>query len=165
MRLFSRKEKVGKKGDEVIQDAAMASNETTASSPITPSTQNRKATLFVQDVYTITGFGVVPCGIVEDGKIQVGMKLNINGTIMTVKTIEKSKDSVQEAEKGDSIGFTVEGVSFELAKSLLGSANKSRIVFSDDGSFVNQLKLLSWGKGEKWVLKQSPDGKNEPQHL
>ncbi len=130
-----------------------------------PRKQTKTAILFVQDVYTVTGIGVIPCGIVETGKLQVGMKLNINGSIMTVKTISYAKMEVQSAEKGDSIGFTVEGVNFELAKSLLGSTNKSRIVFSEDGSFVNQLKLLSWGKGEKWVLKRSSDGKDELQHL
>lgn len=126
--------------------------------------QTRTAVVLVQDVYSITGIGIVPCGIVEDGCLEVGMKLNVNGTVMIVKSIESGKMAVQRAEKGDSIGFTVDGVSFEAEKLLLGSTNKSRIIFSEDGSYVNKLNLLSWGKGEKWELQRSPDGKNEWRH-
>ena len=62
--------------------------------------------------------------------------------------IDKHYSFFQEAEAGDSIGFTVSGVDFETAKKLLGSANKSKIVFSEDGSVVNRLQYLNWGEGQ-----------------
>ena len=123
------------------------------------NTKKGTATFFVQDVYTITGVGVVPVGIVKDGKLEVGMKLNINDTIMTVKTIERTRESIQEAEEGDRVGFSISGADFELAKALLGSANRTEITFSEDGSIVNRIRLCPWGEGKKWELVRSPDGK------
>jgi hypothetical protein len=126
-----------------------------------PGRPDRKTTFFVKDVYLITGIGVVPVGIVKEGNLRVGMKLNINGTIMTVKTIETSQESIQEAKQRDEIAFSVGGVNLELQKALLGSANKAEITFSEDGSIVNQLQSRNWGEGQKWELSQSTNGKFE----
>ncbi len=69
----------------------------------------------IQDVYNITGIGVVPVGRVETGKIKVGEKViavpgregkGVNGE---VKTIEMHHEQLQEANPGDNIGFSVRG--------------------------------------------------------
>jgi elongation factor 1-alpha len=70
----------------------------------------------IQDVYSITGIGVVPVGRVETGVMKVGDKVIIvpgregKGVSGEVKTIEMHHEQVTEAEPGDNIGFNVRGV-------------------------------------------------------
>lgn len=70
----------------------------------------------IQDVYNITGIGVVPVGRVETGIMKVGDKIIIvpgregKGVPGEVKTIEMHHESVQQAEPGDNIGFNVRGL-------------------------------------------------------
>ncbi len=70
----------------------------------------------IQDVYNITGIGVVPVGRVETGIMNVNDKIiivpgregkGINGDI---KSIEMHHEQVQQAEPGDNIGFVVRGL-------------------------------------------------------
>ena len=70
----------------------------------------------IQDVYNITGIGVVPVGKVESGVMKVGDKVIVvparEGTGVTgeCKTIEMHHEQVQTAEPGDNIGFSVRGI-------------------------------------------------------
>lgn len=70
----------------------------------------------LQDVYNITGIGVVPVGRVETGVMKVGDKVMIvpgregKGVAGEVKTIEMHHEQVTEAEPGDNVGFNVRGV-------------------------------------------------------
>jgi len=70
----------------------------------------------IQDVYNITGIGVVPVGRVETGVMKVGDKIVVvparegNGVTGEVKTIEMHHEQVQEAIPGDNIGFSVRGI-------------------------------------------------------
>ncbi len=70
----------------------------------------------LQDVYNITGIGVVPVGRVETGIMKVGDKVTIvpgregKGVSGDVKTIEAHHEQLQSAEPGDNIGFNVCGV-------------------------------------------------------
>jgi len=70
----------------------------------------------IQDVYNITGIGVVPVGRVETGIMKVGDKVIVvpgregKGVIGEVKTIEMHHEQMQEAEPGDNIGFNVRGI-------------------------------------------------------
>lgn len=70
----------------------------------------------IQDVYNITGIGVVPVGRVETGIMKVGDKVIIvpgregKGVHGEVKTIEMHHETVSQAEPGDNIGFNVRGV-------------------------------------------------------
>ena len=71
----------------------------------------------IQDVYNITGIGVVPVGRVETGVMKVGEKVIIvparegNGVKGEVKTIEMHHEQIQEAIPGDNIGFSIRGIS------------------------------------------------------
>ncbi|MFH1276637.1 MAG: translation elongation factor EF-1 subunit alpha [Candidatus Woesearchaeota archaeon] len=70
----------------------------------------------LQDVYNITGIGVVPVGRVETGIMKVGDKVTIvpgregKGVSGEVKTIEMHHEQYQQAEPGDNVGFNVRGV-------------------------------------------------------
>ena len=70
----------------------------------------------IQDVYNITGIGVVPVGKVETGVMKVGDKVIVvpgrEGTGVTgeVKTIEMHHEQMQSAEPGDNIGFNIRGI-------------------------------------------------------
>ena len=88
-----------------------------------------QAKVFIQDVYNITGIGVVPVGQVKEGILKLGMKLNIGGTIMTVKTIEMHHNQLQEAKPGDNIGFSLQGGD----KNLVQSVAQTVVTLSDEG--------------------------------
>ena len=70
----------------------------------------------IQDVYNITGIGVVPVGRVETGVMKVGDKIIVvpgregKGVRGEVKTIEMHHEQMQQAEPGDNIGFSVKGI-------------------------------------------------------
>ncbi len=70
----------------------------------------------IQDVYNITGIGVVPVGKIESGVMKIGDKVIVvparEGTGVTgeVKSIEMHHEQVQSAEPGDNIGFSVRGI-------------------------------------------------------
>ncbi|MFW6014048.1 MAG: translation elongation factor EF-1 subunit alpha [Nanoarchaeota archaeon] len=70
----------------------------------------------LQDVYNITGIGVVPVGRIETGVMKVGDKVTIvpardgKGVSGEVKTIEMHHEQVKEANPGDNVGFSVRGI-------------------------------------------------------
>jgi elongation factor 1-alpha len=70
----------------------------------------------VQDVYTISGIGVVPVGRVETGIMKKGDKVifrpSIDGVGVSgeVKSIEMHHEEIPQALPGDNIGFNVRGV-------------------------------------------------------
>ncbi len=82
--------------------------------PVKPT--NLALRLPIQDVYNITGIGVVPVGKVETGLLKVGMKVCFmpgpsgKGVVGEVKTVEMHHEMQQEAEPGDNVGFNVRGV-------------------------------------------------------
>ncbi|MBW2988067.1 translation elongation factor EF-1 subunit alpha [Candidatus Woesearchaeota archaeon] len=69
----------------------------------------------IQDVYNITGIGVVPVGRVETGRLKVGDKIIAvparegKGVVGEVKSIEMHHEQMKEAIPGDNIGFNVRG--------------------------------------------------------
>ncbi|NQU78555.1 translation elongation factor EF-1 subunit alpha [Candidatus Woesearchaeota archaeon] len=70
----------------------------------------------LQDVYNITGIGVVPVGRVETGIMKVGDKIIVvpardgKGIKGEVKSIEMHHEQLTQAEPGDNIGFSVRGL-------------------------------------------------------
>jgi elongation factor 1-alpha len=69
----------------------------------------------IQDVYNITGIGVVPVGRIETGILKVGEKVIAmpgregKGVPGEVKSIEMHHEQMQEALPGDNVGFSVRG--------------------------------------------------------
>lgn len=70
----------------------------------------------IQDVYNITGIGVVPVGRVETGVMKVGDKVTVvpgregKGVSGECKSIEMHHEQMQQAEPGDNVGFNVRGL-------------------------------------------------------
>jgi elongation factor 1-alpha len=70
----------------------------------------------IQDVYTISGIGVVPVGRVETGIMKKGDKVIFRpgidgvGASGEVKSIEMHHEEIPQALPGDNIGFNVRGV-------------------------------------------------------
>ena len=69
----------------------------------------------IQDVYNITGIGVVPVGRIETGIMKVGDKVMAvpgregKGVPGEVKTIEMHHETMNQAEPGDNVGISVRG--------------------------------------------------------
>lgn len=70
----------------------------------------------IQDVYSISGIGVVPVGKVETGRMKVGDKVIVvpgregKGVTGEVKSIEMHHEAINEAIPGDNVGFNLRGV-------------------------------------------------------
>ena len=70
----------------------------------------------IQDVFNITGIGVVPVGRVETGVMKIGDKIIVvparegNGVTGEVKSIEMHHEQIPRAEPGDNVGFNVRGI-------------------------------------------------------
>ncbi|MEK6934398.1 MAG: translation elongation factor EF-1 subunit alpha [Nanoarchaeota archaeon] len=102
----------------------------------------------IQDVYNITGIGVVPVGKVETGKMKVGDKVIFvpgregKGITGEVKSIEMHHEEIQEAEPGDNIGFNVRGIGKkDIARGdVLGHINNVPTVVSE---FTGQIIVLN----------------------
>lgn len=69
----------------------------------------------IQDVYNITGIGVVPVGRVETGIMKVGDKVTAmpgregKGVEGECKTVEMHHEQLKQAQPGDNVGFNVRG--------------------------------------------------------
>jgi len=102
----------------------------------------------LQDVYNITGIGVVPVGRVETGVMKVGQKVTVmpardgRGVTGEVKTIEMHHEQQQSAEPGDNVGFSVRGINRQdIARGdVLGSADNPPTVAAE---FTAQMVILN----------------------
>lgn len=102
----------------------------------------------IQDVYNITGIGVVPVGRVETGLMKVGQKVVFmpgregKGVSGELKSIEMHHEQVQEAEPGDNVGFNVRGIGKkDIARGdVLGTADNVPTVATE---FTAQMVVLN----------------------
>jgi elongation factor 1-alpha len=102
----------------------------------------------LQDVYNITGIGVVPVGKVETGVMKIGDKVIVvpgregKGVIGEVKSIEMHHEQVNEAIPGDNIGFSVRGIGKkDIARGdVLGHVDNPPTVVSE---FTAQIIVLN----------------------
>ncbi len=102
----------------------------------------------IQDVYNITGIGVVPVGRVETGIMKVNDKVTAvpgregKGITGEVKTIEMHHEQYQQAEPGDNVGFSVRGFGKkDLARGdVLGHADNVPTIAEE---FTAQLVVLN----------------------
>ncbi len=96
------------------------------------------ATVFVQDLYKIAGIGFVLVGNVRSGTLKVGMKLNIAGKIMAIKSIEAHHQQIQEARIGDNVGFALDGGDYNSLKQIV----RTDVTFSDEGVTSTRVPIM-----------------------
>ena len=102
----------------------------------------------IQDVYKITGIGVVPVGRVETGIMKINDKVIVvpgregKGVTGEVKTIEMHHEQMQQAEPGDNIGFNVRGIGEkDIARGdVLGHADNVPTIATE---FTAQMVILN----------------------
>jgi len=84
----------------------------------TPQQLDKALRLPIQDVYSITGHGLVPVGRVETGVMKPGMTISISpsGVKAEVKKIEMHHQELTQAVPGDNIGFNIKGIDKKDAK-------------------------------------------------
>jgi elongation factor 1-alpha len=81
--------------------------------PVKPT--NLPLRMPIQDVYSITGIGLVPVGKIETGILKAGDKVIIvpgregKGVSGEVKSIEMHHEMITEAEPGDNVGINLRG--------------------------------------------------------
>jgi elongation factor 1-alpha len=70
----------------------------------------------IQDVYNITGIGVVPVGRIETGIMKINDKIIVvpgregKGVHGEIKSIEMHHEQIKQAEPGDNVGLSVRGI-------------------------------------------------------
>ncbi len=102
----------------------------------------------LQDVYNITGIGVVPVGRIETGIMKIGDKVTVvpardgKGASGEVKTIEMHHEQVKQAGPGDNIGFSVRGIGKkDVARGdVLGHSDKRPSIATE---FTAQIVVLN----------------------
>ena len=102
----------------------------------------------VQDVYSITGIGVVPVGRIETGILKVGDKITAmpgrdgTGVSGECKTIEMHHEQMKEANPGDNVGISVRGFGKkDLARGdVIGPSSNIPTVVSE---FTGQIVVLN----------------------
>ncbi|MFW6378535.1 MAG: translation elongation factor EF-1 subunit alpha [Nanoarchaeota archaeon] len=102
----------------------------------------------VQDVYNITGIGVVPVGRIETGVLKVGDKVVAmpgregGGVSGECKTIEMHHEQHKEAYPGDNVGISVRGFGKkDLARGdVIGKADNPPTVVTE---FTGQIVILN----------------------
>ena len=102
----------------------------------------------IQDVYNITGIGVVPVGRVETGVMKIGDKIMVmpgregKGVPGEVKSMEMHHEQLQQAEPGDNIGFNVRGIAKnDIARGdVLGHVDNPPTIASE---FTAQMVILN----------------------
>ncbi len=102
----------------------------------------------LQDVYNITGIGVVPVGRVETGVMKVGDKVTAvpgregKGVPGEVKSIEMHHEQLKQAEPGDNVGFNVRGFGkSDIARGdVVGHADNAPTVATE---FTAQMVVLN----------------------
>ncbi|MBN2459888.1 hypothetical protein JXB28_06410 [Candidatus Woesearchaeota archaeon] len=97
------------------------------------------ATLYVLDVYDITGIGLVVTGKVEHGSLRIGMRGRAQGKLLEAKSIEVHHEQLAEAKEGDFVGVSVAVSSINQGLEG-GSFLKKLFSGSGDLKFLQSLK-------------------------
>ncbi len=98
----------------------------------------------IQDVYNITGVGMVPVGRIETGILKSNAKVVVmpSNVIGEVKSIEMHHQQMTSAEPGDNVGFNLKGVDKKSVKrgDVIGDPNDPPTVAED---FTAQIVVLN----------------------
>ncbi len=67
-------------------------------------------TFMVQDVFEISGLGIVVVGSVVSGVISPGQKVFVNGKMAVIKSVEAHHKQLKFANAGENIGINLLGI-------------------------------------------------------
>ena len=108
----------------------------------------------IEDVFTITGRGTVVTGKIEQGKVNVGDKVDIVGMGHDMETtctgVEMFRKLMDEGQAGDNVGLLVRGI--ERTDVERGQ------VIAKPGSITPHTKF----KGEVYILTKEEGGRHTP---
>ncbi|MGV8151979.1 MAG: hypothetical protein ACP5OG_02780 [Candidatus Nanoarchaeia archaeon] len=82
-----------------------------------------KAVVFIQDIVGIENVGPVIVGRINEGILQQGMCITIEGQEYEVTSMEVGRIKVSEAKFGDSVAFTLNTKNSALLKKILRKSN------------------------------------------
>lgn len=74
----------------------------------------------IQDIYNIAGIGIIAVGQIKSGILKIGMKINLDGRIMEVKSIEMYHMQVKEAKEGDNVGIALSNSDSKILRNFIG---------------------------------------------
>ncbi len=116
--------------------------------------ENKSLIFPVQDVYKISGKRIA-VGRIEAGTLRSGMEVKIlpGGGKTTVKSIEKFKESTDEAMAGESIGVTTSDPVFLERGNVLCVEEKELTISDKVNASLIWLSKESFSKGEKIGLR------------
>jgi translation elongation factor EF-Tu-like GTPase len=120
MGLFGRKKTDDMNVDKLLDQANISSptGAAPAAAPPVAPTGDGTFRLPVEDIFFITGRGLVVTGRVESGTVRVGMQVNVvrdGGVTMTttVTGVEMFRKVMDSATVGDNVGLLLKGLSKE----------------------------------------------------
>jgi len=92
-------------------------------------------TLLVNDVFNITGHGIVLVGQVQEGVLLVGMRAAVLGYVVQIQKMEANHQELPQARQGDRLGIGVSKVDGpeEPAQKMFGLFSKSKYAESMKG--------------------------------
>ena len=99
----------------------------------------------LNDVYKIGGIGTVPVGRVETGVLKPGMNVIFTPTGLTseVKSVEMHHEQVPEANPGDSVGFSIKGITVKDIKRGYVTSDTTRDPAKEAEQFKAQIIILN----------------------
>ncbi len=77
-------------------------------------------TFQIQNVFAISGAGIILVGQVKSGVLRIGMKLKQDGNFAEVISIEAHHKKLETAETGDTVGMNLRGADHTLLKKWIG---------------------------------------------
>ena len=80
-----------------------------------------EAVVSIQKVFNIKEVGAISTGTVKSGTLKIGMAMSLNGVALLVKTMEIDHQRIEEADAGQSIGFSLSESDYEAVKSIAGT--------------------------------------------
>jgi len=107
--------------------------------------RNKPLRLPIQDVYNISGIGIVPVGRVETGSIKPGMVVTLapTGLSTEVKSVEMHNERLTQAVPGDIVGFNVMNMSEKDIKKGYVASDPENKPASEVAEFIAQVIVLN----------------------
>lgn len=88
-----------------------------------------KTKVLVENIFASVGHGSIIRGKVTDGTLTIGMKYQINGKTITIKSLEMGHSQTKRVKTDEKFQAVISGGDYELLKPIL----KTEVEFFDTG--------------------------------